>query len=390
MRSVRTTSLCALLAVGLLAPRPAGAYGWMIRHGYTSCTPCHADPSGSGVLTPYGRAQGDILLQSHFGAAPQEASPAAGFLWNALQPPEWLLAGGEFRALALGTQIRGAPTTAALIPMQADLSAEAHLGRFRASATAGAVSSGGSAASLFGRLIAREYSLGEGFKDDAALLRAGRIDLPFGLRSIEHTLFVRQATRTDVNDTQQHGVAFAYTGELFRGEMMGILGNYQVSPDSHRERGYSGFAELTPTTHLAVGVSSLITHAADDLYLRAPNTRQAHGLFFRYSPNQLLVLMGEADLILQRPSGIPAQTGAATLLQADLEPWQGLHFIASAETFNPGDPGAAGTSLGGWLGLDWFFISHADLRLDLMERSMVVGNSRLGVFAYMAQGHIYF
>ena len=30
----------------------ARAYPWMIRHGYTGCTPCHTDPSGgAGALT---------------------------------------------------------------------------------------------------------------------------------------------------------------------------------------------------------------------------------------------------------------------------------------------------------------------------------------------------
>ncbi|MBP9112990.1 MAG: hypothetical protein KBF88_09300, partial [Polyangiaceae bacterium] len=42
----------------------ARAYPWMIRHEYTSCNACHADPSGGSLLTEYGRAQGVTLLAS--------------------------------------------------------------------------------------------------------------------------------------------------------------------------------------------------------------------------------------------------------------------------------------------------------------------------------------
>lgn len=107
----------------------------------------------------------------------------------------------------------------------------------------------------------RRHWLGYAFADDAVLVRAGRMNVPFGVRSIEHTMFVRVATRTDLNETQQYGVAVAYTGELLRGEVMGILGNCQLSPDAYRERGYSAHLELAPLPRAALGVSSLVTHA---------------------------------------------------------------------------------------------------------------------------------
>ena len=57
-----------LLAGALLLPRSAQAYPWMIRHDYTGCATCHVDPSGGGVLTAYGSAQGDMLLRTRYGA----------------------------------------------------------------------------------------------------------------------------------------------------------------------------------------------------------------------------------------------------------------------------------------------------------------------------------
>ena len=41
----------------------------MIRHDYTGCATCHADPSGGGLLTLYGRAQSDLLLRMRYGEA---------------------------------------------------------------------------------------------------------------------------------------------------------------------------------------------------------------------------------------------------------------------------------------------------------------------------------
>lgn len=378
----------ALLILLLGLARPAHAYAWMIKHGYSSCATCHSDPSGAGLLTPYGRAQGEILLSSRFGSPPQEASPSSNFLWNALTLPDSVLAGGGVRGLALATMIAGRPTSYTAILMQADVAVELRKGGFRANASLGAVTSDGSRAAIAGNVVSREHWLGYSFgNDDSFLVRAGRINLPFGMRSIEHTLYVRQDTRTDISDTQEDGVAFAYSGETVRAEVMAILGNYQVSPDSHRERGYSGTLELALSSHAAVGVSSLVTHAASDLYLRLPSTRQAHGAFARWAPWTPLVLMTEVDFVAQSPDGAPTQTGLATMLQADYEVLQGLHFIATGET---NDPGQQGISVGGWLTAAWFIAPHLDIRLDLMERSERVGSARYAVLAYMAQGHVYF
>src|SRR5713101_8637381 len=109
-------AMAAAFAASWIPSTPAQAYAWMIRHGYTACATCHLDPSGAGVLTPYGRAQGDILLQSRFGSAGEEAAPSSNFLWSAVHTPDWLLGGGGVRLMELATRIASAPTTTDFIP----------------------------------------------------------------------------------------------------------------------------------------------------------------------------------------------------------------------------------------------------------------------------------
>lgn len=388
-RAVQVICAALTLTVVLAFARSARAYPWMIRHDYTGCAMCHLDPTGAGVLTPYGRAQSDLLLRMRYGANAEEPGPSAGFAWGLVEPPEWLLPSGSFRDLLLATKTDGARFTTVNIIMQADLRLGVQAGRFRAYASLGTVSSNGSAASLAGSVVTREHWVGWALGDDQQfLLRAGRIDLPFGIRSIEHTLYVRAATRTDLNDTQQHGVAFAYSSDWIRGEFMAIAGNYQLTPDAYRERGYSTYVEAMPLPWFAFGASSLVTHAARDLYLRVPNTRQAHGVFFRGAPLEPLVLMGEADIVAQSPVGVPRMLGYASMLQADIEPIQGLHGILTGETENMGGLGEK-MSWGAWAGIAWFFLPHADLRFDAMRRSMSVGPQTIPVTAVMGQIHVF-
>src|SRR5690349_15571775 len=89
------------LVASAIAPSRAHAYVWMVRHGYTTCATCHADPSGGGLLTQYGRAQGELLLRTQYAKKDQDdPGAAAKFLWGAIDLPDNVLLGGDFRSLA--------------------------------------------------------------------------------------------------------------------------------------------------------------------------------------------------------------------------------------------------------------------------------------------------
>src|SRR5580704_4627372 len=165
-----------------------------------------------------------------------EADASSGLLWGLVRLPEAFRLGGDFREAYLVNQVEGAPVVQQFITMRADLYGDIKVGRFRAAGSIGYVPTGDLLASLTtaaqDNLVSREHWVGVQLDEDGAwLLRAGRIALPFGIRMIEHNLWVRSLSRTDIDQAQQYGMALSYSEDKFRTEIMGIAGNFQVRPD---------------------------------------------------------------------------------------------------------------------------------------------------------------
>jgi hypothetical protein len=406
MKAPRFFCCAVFLAVGLflfLAAPSAHAYPWMIRHGYTGCMPCHTDPSGgAGALTAYGRAQSDLLLRTRYGESSEsgEADRSSGFLAGLVAPlPEPIRVGGDFREAFFSNKVEGTPAQQKLITMRADLYADIKIGRFRAAGSIGYIPEGDLPASVTSNptdnIVSREHWLGVELDDEGAwLLRGGRLTLPFGVRMIEHTLWTRTLTRTDLDATQQYGASVSFGRDKIRGELMGIVGNLQVRPDDFRERGYSGYAEYAPMTTLAVGASSLFTRATRDIVYRVTNYRYANGVFARYAPVESLVLLAEADWIYQSLTWNGHHSGYAAFLQADYSYLQGFHLMATGELMNGGASGEP-SSLDGWLSAVWFCLPHIDLRVDGIYTSLgvppVAGqpSSQIGATTLLAQFHAF-
>lgn len=382
--------LVAIVLSFTLWDRPAQAYAWMIKHDYAGCNQCHADPSGGGVLTEYGRAQSDFLLRMRYGAADSyEPPPSAGFLFNALKLPPSVLLGGDIRYATITKIPNGQPTPTRSFFMQADFNGQITSDRFRVGGSIGYADEGALLASLThkpaGNAVSRVHWVGVDLGEDKNwLLRAGRINLPFGIRNVEHTMWTRTVTRSDVNVGQQHGLALAYNGSSWRAELMAIAGNFQVSPAEYRERGYSGMVEFAAATNLGLGVSSLIRIAGRNLFFpQVPMTRHAHGGFLRYAPSKLFVLMAELDLLAYAPSGGAQQGGTVAMFQVDFEPTQGLHLMVTGETWS--EPGGQAAASEIWGSAAWFLAPHFDIRLDAVRQNF----PNLGISTLLAQIHAF-
>lgn len=484
-----------IIAIALsifVAPDEAEAYPWLVRHGYTNCGACHADPSGGELLTMYGHAMSAEVLSTRWGggesssaamerrlgravaraahaksapkakpkakrkaaakdelddeelvdegddseleddldlededldleeedgldaagetSAPTEAEEESAFAgMGALTGPllglgpvtETFLIGGSLRLATLYSP--GDEEEAfKFFPMQLDVYAQMRIaGSFRVGASVGAVKV--PAGSPHGRpaqitanqgdgynLISRTHWIGYDFGDGAHTVRAGRLNLPFGIRMAEHVMWVRERTQTDRESDQQHGVALYMGFEDVRFELMGILGNYQVNPDAYRERGYAAYLEYAVTQKTLLGLSSMYTFAADDRLEPSglKTMRQAHGPFLRASPSEAVAILLEADVLLRSRRDI----GYVGFLQIDVEPARGFHLIATGEILdggyselarngNIGRAAGFGRPLpGGWLSLQWFFLPHFDLRVDAIIRQEKQILSQLHVY----------
>ncbi|HWZ91321.1 MAG TPA: hypothetical protein VNW92_20810 [Polyangiaceae bacterium] len=388
----------ALLVVSFIVAWPgrAHAYAWMIRHGYAQCVQCHIEPSGSGPLTEYGHAMGEILLRTRYRWERHDEQEAklGQFLFGAIKLPEQLELGGEGRVAYLFTKVENAALQRQLLWMQLDGHAAIQAGSFVAVGTLGYAPHGALGAALTrspdSNVVSREHWLGAWLDEShEALLRAGRMDLPFGIRTVDHTLWAPTTTRTDINDSQQYGLAAAFVGDQFRTEAMGIIGSFQLRPDAFRERGYSAYAEYLPTSHLALGASSTIVHVKLDKQLLKEEWRHAHGLFSRWgTPWEPLVLLTEWDYIFESPKYMTRRTGVVGYLQADLEATQGVHFMATGEANNVSITSVP-LSWAAWLSYAWFFAPHADIRLDNIYQSFASTAGRTSALSFMLQGHVF-
>jgi hypothetical protein len=239
--------------------------------------------------------------------------------------------------------------------------------------------------------VAREFWAGAKFADEAVMVRVGRLNLPFGLRNVEHTAWVRALTLTDINVQQQVGASVSYNSELLRGEVMGIAGNFQLGPDGYRERGYSAFGELALAPNAYLGLSSLVARSALDpgsdptSSLPRPLTRHAHGLFLRWAPAPQVALMAEGDFLAWVATPALDRFGYAAMLQADLEPLQGLHLILTGEASQ--GRAATGSSLGAWGSVVWYPLPHLEVRLDNIVRNS--GPGKPFVYNLVAQVHLF-
>jgi len=387
-----------------LASGTAEAYPWMIRHDYTGCGVCHVDPSGAGLLTDYGRSQNVLLMQMHYGSPPQgdEAPRYAGFMFGAFPMPDWLLAqvtfrGAEFWVSQTAAGSPGNPSVTAtdqrFLWMLLDARAELKLGAFRA---AGAIGYGNTVYTLPAlvvgsdteQLIAREYWVGVSLVDNEMLIRLGRINVPFGLRNVEHTSWVRNNTQTDINYSQTTGLSVAFDNSRIRTEVQAILGNLSIHPDSFRERGLVGLLDVTVAERATVGISALVARAGESTTSATPVLRQVYGLFGRWSPAEPVALLLEGDVYLNDVLGSGnTQVNGVTWLQVDYEPIQGLHFMPALETLNA--YGTGGTGFGTWLTIDWYCLPHTDIRLDGLYRATPGTYGTTNTFSFLVQLHVF-
>ncbi len=184
--SLRLALLCGLLAAAIVGrPGDAAAYPqFQLSTGADRCQACHVSPAGGGLLNEYGRDE-----------AAGTVSPRGDgrFLHGLWQPPSWLSLGGDLRG-ALGIKQHEERTRTLAFPMQADLYVRAAFGAWSANLTVGArgVARDPKPEPIY-RFASREHYLMYQREPGAGTyVRAGRFFPVAGLRSQDHTAYVRR------------------------------------------------------------------------------------------------------------------------------------------------------------------------------------------------------
>jgi hypothetical protein len=348
----------------------------MIQHQYTGCATCHVDPSGGYLLTTYGRAQTQALLSS-FGKGPEgdEVDSRSNFAFGLMPPNDTLNLGASVREAWFSQKAvdpKGKATSSWIL-MQADVRAAVTVGRFIATGSLGFLQDGHHAAQVTtgdkNVLVSREYWLGMRLGEEGnTMLRVGRMYLPYGIRVIEHPFYVRSMTGTNIDYQQQVGASVFHETDAYRFEVMAIAGNYQISPDQYRERGYSAYVEFAAATGAQVGFSSKLTrtklnpmtHGRDSYF-------GAHGPMARWSPIEHVAVLAEVDLLHLSSTGAPTKIGMAGVGQIDWEMTRGLHTMLTGELYDGPEFNIDNRHHlwnRDWLSFVWFAYPHVDLRLD--------------------------
>ena len=163
----------------------AGAYPeFQFSTGNSRCNLCHVSPTGGGLLTDWGRDESaDTISRGGNG----------DFLYGLYDEPEWIQLGADFRLAALARSDT-APARTAVFPMQGDLYALLRSGAWKLYAAIGprAQARNIERPSVASRLVSREHYLMYQPSGKNYYVRAGRFLAPFGLRSEDHTRYIRR------------------------------------------------------------------------------------------------------------------------------------------------------------------------------------------------------
>jgi hypothetical protein len=216
--------------------------------------------------------------------------------------------------------------------------------------------------------LARTYWAGVDVQDGDALLRAGRMNLPFGLRNAEHNSWVRSETRTDYNQQQQHGIAYYWGNGTYRAEGMLVEGNLQMHPERFRERGFVGYVErrFEGGQSLALQAQALHSQASTLATDGGGLTRQSYGAFYRVVPHDTVAIMAEANLLVNTFDSV-TKWGNVAFVQADWELFRGGHMMVTLEEKKSAMAGAD-RMYGAWLSGVIFPVAHLELRADSIYR----------------------
>lgn len=266
-----------------------------------TCTGCHIDPAGGGLLNENGRGVASSISQ--FGTNPE-------VLNGVFTPPDWLDLGGDFRGT--GGYFQAPFKTLSAFPMQADLEASAHFSGFRAYATVGLrpTQEGNEAATS---VWSREHWLMWQNQENSPyglFVRVGRMMPVLGLRLAEHPDYIRRYGGTALY-TETYGAQVHYIEKELEIHASGFIADPLIDTVDSASGG-ALYGEYRFDEHAAVGVEGMYQKTDDDKRYRGGVT----GKLFIPGPD--IQLEAEVQYVLQKAGGSTKQLVGYLLAAKDL------------------------------------------------------------------------
>ena len=247
-----TVVVVAFLA---LAGGRANAYPQFQLTHDTTCSGCHISPAGGGLLSENGMNTAEAM--SALGNNPE-------FMYGAIDTPDWLAIGGDLRGIFGYAQ---APQRYILgLPMQADLYVNGTKGNFSVQVTLGMRPRQEDNAALT-TVWAREHYVmwqQEPGAREGLFARAGHFMPVFGLRYVEHPLYVRRYGGTPLF-SETYGIGASYIGGKFEAHLSGFVKNPILDPVRHSNGG-ALYAEVRPDDKTSIGIGGMTEFETADRY----------------------------------------------------------------------------------------------------------------------------
>ncbi len=371
---MRLTLVIALVLAGVAAvAAPAAAYPrFQLTTGASRCQECHVSPGGGGLLDDYGRLEaGDTISRGGDGA----------LLHGRWSPPGWLVLGGDLRGAGL-IKRRGDELEPAVFPMQVELAAAAR-GRGLTLYLAAGIRGGARDPQppLVERLASREHYVM--YERDAIYVRAGRFFPVFGIRSQDHTAYVRRFLGFGTLE-EPYGLAAGWSGGPWEAHAHGYVPRpIAFLGAGPKDKGLAVMAErrlLEETA--AIGLQARMTTSAADRRVLAGVVGK------RWFERAGLLVLAEIDVQHQMVKstessrwqlasylGVTQTLSRGLLLGGGLHRWQpDLGLRSSRDAFE----------------LDLQYFPRAHLEVHLLGRASAQGNDLDGPgFLSLLQLHYY-
>jgi hypothetical protein len=346
--------------------------------GTDTCRQCHFSPGGGGLINDYGRDEATSLAHFEIGDG--------RFLHGAWSPPASFQIGYDLRlaggarvdpvdVAGSGDSLLGPTRTEGLLfPMQGDLYLRPKVGAFSLYLAVGPRAAAREGRSAVERLGSREHYLMYEPGDGAWYARAGRFYPVYGIRTQDHTAYVRRHLQMYLLE-EPYGVAY---------------GRYEERSELH----VSAFTG-SPSPYLGVAVDTGVAayweqrneeataaYAAQTKLTISDTDRRGWlgGVYKRWMEAAKLLVLAEVDVGLQ---AFPAPDAGSTAADPDprlqLVGYLGATYMArkglmvggAVQLYDP-DLGLASTSREAFeANVQWFPIPH--LELHLLTRLELVG-----------------